>query len=298
MPHCKWLQRGETNVMEGLYAPLPDVAAYLRRIGIDPARCDRRLRPELPDSPTGYSVPHTKETLDALIDAHLHHVPFENLDTYDLRREVSLEIPALFRKIVTGRRGGYCFELNALFFALLESLGFRGYPIAQRVLSEGEFPPLCHRSAVITLPGGKRLLCDVGYGGPSPTTTLYLDSREVQTSGRLRFRLDTDHGRGLRRLTLVGRERELPLLLFSEAPLDPVDFLPLNSYMTHNEHSCFYQNRMMNLLRADGSVAVKNDLLRIHKNGRLEERRIRSRRELREICIAFFGMTEEALADL
>lgn len=286
------------SMMEELYAPLPDPAAYLRRIGLNPADCDRRLHPQLPPSPSHYSVPHTKESLDALIAAHLRHVPFENLDVYDLRREVSLEIPDLFEKIVEKRRGGYCFELNALFFALLESLGFRGYPIAQRVLSEGDFPPLCHRSAVITLPGGTRLLCDVGYGGPSPTTTLYLDCREVQCSGRLRFRLDMDYSRGLRRLSLLRGEQSVPLLLFSEAPVEAVDFLPLNTYMCRNVHSCFYQHRAMNLLRPEGSVAVWDNCLRIHENGRTEERTIASREDLRRICTAYFGMPEASLAEL
>ena len=170
-------------MLQDLYAPLPDTATYLRRIGVTPDAWDRRVHPELPPSPTHYSVPHTKAALDSLITAHLHHVPFENLDVYDLGREVSLEIPALFEKVVVRRRGGYCFELNALFFALLESLGFRGYPIAQRVLSEGDFPPLCHRSAVITLEGGARVLCDVGYGGPSPVSTLYLDSGADEDPG-------------------------------------------------------------------------------------------------------------------
>ena len=285
-------------MLQDLYAPLPDTATYLRRIGVTPDAWDRRVHPELPPSPTHYSVPHTKAALDSLITAHLHHVPFENLDVYDLGREVSLEIPALFEKVVVRRRGGYCFELNALFFALLESLGFRGYPIAQRVLSEGDFPPLCHRSAVITLEGGARVLCDVGYGGPSPVSTLYLDSGAEQVSGKNRFRLDRDPRRGLRRLNLLEGDRTVPLLLFSEAPLDAVDFLPLNSYMACNENSCFRRHRVMNLLLPEGSVSVVDDRLRIHRNGRLEERPIASRAELKAVCTAYFGIPEASLAAL
>ena len=261
-------------MLQDLYAPLPDTAAYLRRIGLAPDAWDRRVHPELPPSPTHYSVPHTKAALDSLIAAHLHHVPFENLDVYDLGREVSLEIPALFEKVVVRRRGGYCFELNALFFALLESLGFRGYPIAQRVL------------------------CDVGYGGPSPVSTLYLDSGAEQVSGKNRFRLDRDPRRGLRRLNLLEGDRTVPLLLFSEAPLDAVDFLPLNSYMACNENSCFRRHRVMNLLLPEGSVSVVDDRLRIHRNGRLEERPIASRAELKAVCTAYFGIPEASLAAL
>ena len=285
-------------MLEDLYASSMDIAAYLRRIGMDPQRYDRRLHPELPPSPTDYSMPQTKESLDLLINAHLHHVPFENLDIYDLRKEVSLALPALFQKIVVQKRGGYCFELNALFFALLEGLGFRAYPIAQRVLLGEDFAPLNHRAAVVTLESTReRLLCDVGFGGPMPVTALRLECGAVQKSGKLRFRLDTEFRRGLRRLILVGKKKEIPLMLFSAAPVDPVDFIPLTTYMTCHKKSIFYCNRILNLLREGGSVSVVNDRLRIHHDGRLEERPIASRAELKRICVDYFGIPEESLTE-
>src|SRR4051794_33731222 len=64
------------------------------------------------------------ETLRALHRAHLYAVPFENLDIGRGRR-LSLALPDLFDKIVTRRRGGFCYELNGLFGWLLESLGYR-----------------------------------------------------------------------------------------------------------------------------------------------------------------------------
>ena len=90
----------------------------------------------------------------------------------------------------------------------------------------------------------------------------------------------------------------MPLLLFSEAPLDAVDFLPLNSYMACNENSCFRRHRVMNLLLPEGSVSVVDDRLRIHRNGRLEERPIASRAELKAVCTAYFGIPEASLAAL
>lgn len=286
-------------MIKELYVLPPDVAAYLRRIGIDPLEYSRLLHPELPPSPTAYSMPHVKESLDLLVHAHLFHIPFENLDIYDLRREPSLGIADLFDKMVTRQRGGYCFELNALFFSLLESLGFQAYPIAQRVLREGEFPPVCHRAAVVTLEEtGERLLCDVGFGGPAPVTALYLDRPEVQVSGKRKFRFDTDPKRGLRRLLLVEEAEETPLFLFSDAPVDPVDFVPLNTYMTCNVNSRFYNNRVFNLMRQDGSVAIDNDVLRVHSGGQVEEVPIHSKEELKQICVDYFHMPVESLAEL
>jgi len=83
-----------------------DTAAYLKRINYD-----------------GPLVT-TVETLRRLQVAHLLTVPFENLSIH--RKEpIVLNDNALFKKIVVERRGGFCYELNGLFAALLRALGLR-----------------------------------------------------------------------------------------------------------------------------------------------------------------------------
>ncbi|GAA4649937.1 hypothetical protein GCM10023116_22190 [Kistimonas scapharcae] len=64
------------------------------------------------------------ECLRALHVAHLNHVPYE---TIDLRLDipVSMDIEAIYKKVVLRRRGGYCYELNRLFAWLLRKLGFK-----------------------------------------------------------------------------------------------------------------------------------------------------------------------------
>ena len=76
-----------------------DLDAYLARIGL-------RERPDLPQ----------------LHRAHVTAIPFENLDP---RRgiPVSLELEDIEQKVVSNRRGGYCFEQNLLLKAALEALG-------------------------------------------------------------------------------------------------------------------------------------------------------------------------------
>ncbi len=54
--------------------------------------------------------------------AHLTSIPFENLDPHR-GLPVSLEVEDLERKLVSERRGGYCFEQNLLLKAALEALG-------------------------------------------------------------------------------------------------------------------------------------------------------------------------------
>src|SRR4051812_30275357 len=91
-----------------------DLDAYFSRIGLRGPRAA------------------TLETLDELTRAHSSAIPFENLDVL-LGRPIDLRPEALFDKLVTRGRGGYCFEQNGLFLAVLEQLGFRVAPLSARV---------------------------------------------------------------------------------------------------------------------------------------------------------------------
>ena len=83
----------------------------------------------------------TLETLRALHKAHMLAVPFENLDIH-LGRPIVLDEDRLYRKIVGERRGGFCYELNGLFAALLRELGYEVTLLSARVSCEqGGFGP-------------------------------------------------------------------------------------------------------------------------------------------------------------
>lgn len=130
------------------------------------------------------------ETLRALHLSHVLTVPFENLDIH-LGCPISLEPSHLFRKIVLGRRGGYCFELNGLFALLLEEFGFAVTRLAARVLYGAEgVRPRSHQILLVHL-GEARWLVDVGFGGQEPREPVPLTVDEEQPQGPDRFRLVT-----------------------------------------------------------------------------------------------------------
>ena len=76
-----------------------DLDAYLERIGLD-----------------------GRPSIAQLHRAHLTSIPFENLDPHQ-GLPVSLELEDIERKLVSERRGVYCFEQNLLLKAALEALG-------------------------------------------------------------------------------------------------------------------------------------------------------------------------------
>jgi N-hydroxyarylamine O-acetyltransferase len=101
--------------------------------------------------------------LRSLHAAHLRTVPFENLDIH-LGVPIVLDPDALLDKIVTRRRGGYCYELNGAFAGLLHSLGFRTSLLEARVFDDAgdlgiRFDHLC-----LQVDLDQPYLVDVGFG--------------------------------------------------------------------------------------------------------------------------------------
>jgi N-hydroxyarylamine O-acetyltransferase len=125
----------------------------------------------------GYSGPLTPtlETLNRLIFAHSHSIPYETLDIM-LGRPPKLDVLALQNKMIAGRRGGYCFEQNMLFRAGLRSLGYRITSLQGRVVRGLEIDaprPAIHMLLKVELPEGI-FLADVGFGNLAPTCALLL----------------------------------------------------------------------------------------------------------------------------
>src|SRR5271154_1096827 len=79
------------------------------------------------------------EALRQLQRAHLLAVPFENLSIH-LGEPIVLDQAALVAKVVQRRRGGFCYELNGAFAALLTALGYRVSMLSARVFGAGGLP--------------------------------------------------------------------------------------------------------------------------------------------------------------
>jgi N-hydroxyarylamine O-acetyltransferase len=120
-------------------------------------------------------VTPTLETLNRLIFAHSHSISYETLDIM-LGRPPKLDVPTLQRKMITDKRGGYCFEQNMLFRAGLRSLGYRITSLQGRVvrgLAIDAPRPAIHMLLQVELPEGL-YLADVGFGNLAPTCALLL----------------------------------------------------------------------------------------------------------------------------
>ncbi|MDB5696310.1 MAG: acetyltransferase [Sphingomonas bacterium] len=150
-----------------------DLDAYLSRIQL-PAR-----------------VTLDAEGLQRLQRAHRLAIPFENLDVA-LGRAIAIDTDAVFAKLVTARRGGFCFEHNRLFGDSLAALGFAARPLLARVwLNATATPPLNHAATLVTIEG-QDWLADAGFGGSYSPAMPLVDGAESSAPDGARFRLEKD----------------------------------------------------------------------------------------------------------
>jgi N-hydroxyarylamine O-acetyltransferase len=128
-------------------------------------------------------------SLAALHRAHQHTVPFENLSIH-LSESISLDESALLEKIVTRRRGGFCYELNGAFAVLLRALGADVRLVGARVYGTDRFgPPFDHLALIVWPPDGSGpWVADVGFGSHSVHPLLF-EERAEQVDPAARFRL-------------------------------------------------------------------------------------------------------------
>lgn len=251
-----------------------DHTAYLARLGFDTP------------------PPPTLDTLRALQQRHTAAIPFETLETLQGRR-VPIDLPSIERKVLRDGRGGYCYELNQLFFALLQHLGFDVRPVTGRVVMNRTDDVVPARTHLITLAtiSGERWITDVGFGGLVPTGPLRLDTAETQATPHEPFRLVPQDGSYLLQAQATGEWR--PLYVFDLLPQFPIDFEVGNWFVCAHPQSPFL-GRMM-VARAGPGVGVRHTFLNgdyaVHRMGEPSERRaLRDVDEILALLTDTFGI--------
>ena len=263
--------KGVSQMYEQLYASLPNKEAYLERISI---KVVERLG---------------LEDLNVLILAHQCAIPFENLDIYEYDKDINLGIAKLFEKVINQKRGGYCFELNALFMALLQECGFDVYACNCRIVRGKDFiPPSLHRGTIVKL-SGRLWFADVGYGGPMPAGALLVeDGYEITYCGQT-FKVNREDEYWWTIIYISSKGSET-IMQFTTMPQEVVEFVSPNEYCSKNEMSVFRNVRLVNRRTSKGSLAITGDLFTEISEGRRNEKKIQSPEELNQILKDYFNI--------
>lgn len=246
-----------------------DVDAYLERIGYDGPR-----QPSL-------------ETLRGLHRNHLYSVPFENLDI-TLRVPIVLEPVRLYDKIVTRRRGGFCYEVNGLFYELLIALGFRVSMLSGCVRrDDGGFgPEFDHMLLKVELPDP--WLADVGFGESFVDPLQLKAGAQGAENGRL-FGVTPENG-GWELYRRDSDGAEVPLYRFSDIAHELSEYVPMCEYHQTSPESSFTRRRICTMAKPDGRITLAGMRLIETKDGIREETMLSSEQELRACLREQFGV--------
>jgi len=233
---------------------LTNLALYLQRLGFD-----------APPAPT-------LETLRQLQLRHTGAFPFENLTTL-LGQPVLVDLPSIEQKVLHDGRGGYCYELNNLFLALLQTLGFEARGITGRVVMnqpEGAWTARTHRLSLVIL-DGVRYITDVGFGGMVPTAPLILDTEDEQLTPHEPYRIE-QHADGYTLRANVGGEWRA-MYIFDLQRQEDIDYTLGNWYVSTHPESPFVKQLMVARTGEGWRRTLNNGSFAIHRLGSESERR-------------------------
>ena len=235
----------------------------------------------------GYTGPidPTPETLRLVHRAHLETVPFENLDI-GLGRRIAIGTEAFVRKVVSQRRGGFCYELNGAFAALLQAMGFRVTLLSARIprMDGSEGPEFDHLTLGVDL--DQPWLADVGFGDGF-LEPLLLKPGIAQKQDQATFRITENYD--LQRRQPDGTWRTD--YRFSLTPRSIEDFADMCHFHQTSPDSHFTQKRVCTLATPGGRITLSGTKLIVTSNGIRHERMLTSEAEWAQTLLERFRIS-------
>lgn len=220
----------------------------------------------------GYSGPVAPDysTLRTLHLAHLLAVPFENLDIH-AGRKIIVGAENAYGKIVEEKRGGFCYEQNGLFGAVLAEIGFGVTYLSGQVARKagGWGPEFDHLALLVEIPEDEPYLADVGFGD-SFREPLRWNDTGPQTQGDRTYRLaETLEGRVLSQKQ-PGKDWENQYIL-STLPCHLDDFAGMVHYHQTSPESGFTRNPLISQALPDGRISLTDKLFIVTRQGERTE---------------------------
>lgn len=254
-----------------------DIQAYLQRIGC-----------------SGDQAP-TLMTLREIQWAHLQRVPFENLDIRPLHRSISLIPEAVYDKIVSRRRGGFCYELNGLLAIMLRGMGYRVAMVSASFIEPdgSTSPAFDHLSLLVDVPAQEgRWFIDVGAGSTSPARPIVLvDGRETTQAETGRdFRvLATARGWEMHSRATGAGALWHPDTTFTDEPRELRDFADRCRFQETAPDSHFTQGPLCSLNTMGGRITISGNRLIETKDAERIERDI-APEAFHDVLLSRFGV--------
>jgi N-hydroxyarylamine O-acetyltransferase len=122
--------------------------------------------------------------LNDVVARHVATFAFSSVGC-QLGEDLPLDFESLYQRIVVQRRGGYCFEQNALLYGVLEELGCSPELYLARVIYNNDtHPGLTHRITVVEYES-QRVVLDVGFGPLGPRIAVPLSGIDANDRNKI-----------------------------------------------------------------------------------------------------------------
>lgn len=250
-----------------------DLQLYLNRLGIK------------------HSLTCNENSLFEIQTHQLKTLAFENLDCL-MDKEILLNTAHLQDKIIAGKRGGYCFELNSLLLEGLKIVGYEARPILSRVMYRGTgINPKTHIFIMVSL-NNKKYIVDAGFGGPGIFTPMpfELDRIDSQINGQFKIEADKEFGYILKKETSEKGVWQ-NVYAFTEDQVYPADLAMSNFYTSKVPDSHFRHNLIAALFTEQGRLTLLNRRFStVLNNGHVDIQEIATEQELRQIVTTKFNL--------
>ncbi len=200
------------------------------------------------------------DTLKRLQKTHLLNIPFENLDIHN-NTPIDLSIENLFNKIINQNRGGFCYELNGLFYELLNIIGFEVKMISARVFDQnkGYGKEYDHLASIIKI-NNMEFLTDVGFG-EFTFEPLKLQLGTVQKDQRGNFKIDKFEN-GYLKVCKIENEKPTPEYIFKNEERELKEFQDMCIFHQTSSNSHFTSKKLITLPTENGRITISGDTLK------------------------------------
>ncbi len=227
------------------------------------------------------------DTLKALHKSHLYNIPFENLDIHS-NRKILLDHIYLSDKMLNSSRGGYCYELNGMFYILLKELGFKVKMISARVYNDNQWSKeFDHLVIIVEL--DKLWLADVGFGDCF-IEPIKIQPDIIQKDLNGFYKIGKHDEEYLKLMKSVDGVEFTNEYIFTLNERTWNEFENMNCYHQTSPLSHFTQKKVCSIATEDGRITLSNDKLTITQDGNKQITEIKDEKEFDEMLFKYFGM--------
>lgn len=231
------------------------------------------------------------QTLNELHRKHVFAIPFEDLDIH-LKKPLKIDVASLYEKIIVEKRGGFCYELNFLFYNLLKEIGFDCKIVSARIYDkkEGLGVEFDHLAILVKLE--EDWLLDVGYGN------LFTEPMKLPSKIDNYVYKDRD---AIYKITQLNESNYIlsesrkgykfkKIYTFDIIPRKIEEFYEQIDFKQHSEESYFVKNRICTIPTEEGRITLfNNKFIKTTGQGK-EEHTIQSDEEFYQLVKEEFDM--------